>query len=100
METFNTYNRYEQELMFLNQKYAPLINQHDDDQDWFNDFKAKLVGYNIDCDRRMLGEKGLIEILSQLSEDECIDIINTFFRIEDKNRSEDEEENLNNIFLS
>lgn len=102
METFNTYNRYEQELLFLNQKHAPLLYQHDhdDNQDWFNDFQAKLAEYNIDVDKRTLREKGLIEILSQLSEDKCIDIINTFFRIEDKNRSEEEEENLNNIFLS
>lgn len=100
METFNTYNRYEQELMFLNQKYAPLLNQYDTNQNWFNDFQTKLSEYNISVEKKTLREKGLIDILSELSMDECTEVINIFFRIEDKNRDEVEEENLNNIFLS
>jgi hypothetical protein len=99
METFNTYNRYEQELMFLNQKYAWLLNQNDEDQWWFNDFQAKLAEYNINVDKKTLREKGLLDILSQLSDDDNWDIINIFFWIQDKAGNKNEEE-LNQIFLS
>jgi hypothetical protein len=99
IDTFNDYNRYEQEIRFLNQKYAPLLNKNDDDLSWFDDFKKLMAEYNINIDKKELREKGLLEILSQLSEDDSERVIN-FFWIEDENRTDDEIDELNNVYLT
>jgi hypothetical protein len=57
MDTFNRFNRYQQELTFLNQKYASFFNQRDQvsvdengketlkDSKWFAKFQDKLAEF-------------------------------------------------------
>lgn len=104
MDTFNSYNRLQQELTFIEQKYAYLLNQRKitkkEDSEWFEELKKQLMEYWITTDREKIRRNGLIETLSRLKEEEIIDILNTFFWIENEEMPEEKSENLNNILLS
>ena len=49
MDTFNAYNGLQQELTFLEQKYAYFLNQREiknkEDSEWFEAFKNQLGEY-------------------------------------------------------
>ena len=104
MDTFNTYNGLQQELVFLEQKYAYFLNQREiknkEDLEWFEAFQIQLQEYWINTNREKIRRDGLMETLSQLKEEEIIDILNAFFWIENDKISEEKWENLNNILLS
>ncbi len=104
MDTFNKYNGLQQELTFLEQKYAYFLNQRDiknnKDSEWFEAFQNQLEEYWINTNREKIRRDGLMETLSQLDEGKIIDILNTFFWIENDKISEEKWEILNNILLS
>ena len=114
MDTFNRYNRYQQELTFLNQKYASFFNQRDQvsvdengketlkDSKWFAKFQDKLAEFWVEVDRQTVRSEGIMEVLYPLTEEQIVDVLG-FFWIENSNdkkkKGNGDEDALNNVLL-
>ena len=126
MDTFNKFNRYQQELTFLNQKYASFFNQRDEDydvdyesldkvhkamvdewlkvwkdSDWFKEFQEKLKEFWVEVDREMVRKEWIMEILYPLTEEQIVEVLE-FFWIENSNskkKNDSDEDTLNNVLL-
>ena len=113
MDTFNRFNRYQQELTFLNQKYASFFNQRDEalvnvdedgretreDTKWFKEFQDKLKEFGVEVDRDMVRRKGIMEILYPLTEEQIVEVLEFFWIENSKKKNEADEDTLNNILL-